>query len=316
MEPDFTDGQEPDPRAAESEPTALDDFYESIRTWARAYPTDIFHVPTRDGWKRLHEAAQAAGLNGIDAFSADSMRHVITKVCAYMEAAIERAKLSQESAWVPIHPKHGPLWSMTTSEPNPDRLPSYPLRALMFADAALRPSEGPAEASRVLAEPAGAREHVAGDDCWCDPTVEFVAETDAEYILEMVDAYEAHMPMTDGAVKAHVVRMRKIAAALQEPSAQEPDFTDGQEPEPRAAESEPTEHPWRCFHCGVGAPAASLDAPEVLRQRLGLRASEILERWETDDDYGVEHVLRDFAAALATRKPKSSPAPACATPRR
>lgn len=41
-------------------------------------------------------------------------------------------------------------------------------------------------------------------------------QSDAGYITEMADAYEAHMPMTDGAVKAHVVKMRKIAARLSE----------------------------------------------------------------------------------------------------
>jgi hypothetical protein len=39
-------------------------------------------------------------------------------------------------AWVPVHPKNGPLWSMTTDKPDPARLPSYPLRALVFSDGA------------------------------------------------------------------------------------------------------------------------------------------------------------------------------------
>ncbi len=49
-------------------------------------------------------------------------------------------------AWVPIHPRNGPLWSMTTDKPDPERLPaSYPLRPLVFADGTpgvTLPSEG------------------------------------------------------------------------------------------------------------------------------------------------------------------------------
>jgi hypothetical protein len=36
-------------------------------------------------------------------------------------------------AWVPVHPKNGPLWSMTTDDPNTERLPSYPLMNLYTA---------------------------------------------------------------------------------------------------------------------------------------------------------------------------------------
>jgi hypothetical protein len=42
---------------------------------------------------------------------------------------------AQPAAWVPIHPRNGPLWSMTTDTPSAERLPgSYPLRPLVFAD--------------------------------------------------------------------------------------------------------------------------------------------------------------------------------------
>jgi hypothetical protein len=61
---------------------------------------------------------------------------------AYTEHAIPaaqtlRAKLSapepEPVAWVPVHPKNGPLWSMTTDDPNTERLPSYPLMNLYTA---------------------------------------------------------------------------------------------------------------------------------------------------------------------------------------
>jgi hypothetical protein len=50
---------------------------------------------------------------------------------------------AQPVAWVPIHPRNGPLWSMTTDKPDPERLPgSYPLRPLAFADGVSTPDGG------------------------------------------------------------------------------------------------------------------------------------------------------------------------------
>jgi len=49
-------------------------------------------------------------------------------------AGVMAVAASDPAAWVPIHPRSGPLWSMTTDKPNPERLPnSYPLRPLVFA---------------------------------------------------------------------------------------------------------------------------------------------------------------------------------------
>lgn len=45
-----------------------------------------------------------------------------------------KPKLSvKPAAYVPVHPKSGPLWSMTTDDPNTERLPSYPLMKLYTA---------------------------------------------------------------------------------------------------------------------------------------------------------------------------------------
>lgn len=74
---------------AETLSVRMEDALLKIKTWAEAYPEDIFHVPTSDEWKRLHEAAKAAGLNGIDAFSAANMRHVITQVQAIVDRALQ-----------------------------------------------------------------------------------------------------------------------------------------------------------------------------------------------------------------------------------
>lgn len=38
-------------------------------------------------------------------------------------------------AWVPVHPKNGPLWAMTTVDPSPEHLPSYPLQPLYASPA-------------------------------------------------------------------------------------------------------------------------------------------------------------------------------------
>lgn len=72
------------------EPTAerMEDALHKIKVWSEAYPVEVFHIPTSDEWKRLHEAAQAAGLHGIDAFSAANMRHVITQVQAIVDSAL------------------------------------------------------------------------------------------------------------------------------------------------------------------------------------------------------------------------------------
>ena len=45
-------------------------------------------------------------------------------------------------AWVPVHPRTGELWSMTTNDPSPERLPnSYPLRGLVFATPPTEPAQ-------------------------------------------------------------------------------------------------------------------------------------------------------------------------------
>ncbi len=50
--------------------------------------------------------------------------------------------LSQPCAWVPIHPRNGPLWSMTTDQPDAERLPaSYPLRPLTWTPG-VHPNDG------------------------------------------------------------------------------------------------------------------------------------------------------------------------------
>jgi hypothetical protein len=53
-------------------------------------------------------------------------------------------------AVVPVHPRNGPLWSMTTADPDPERLPhSYPLMKLYGAAQEPVP---PAQVRAFLAE--------------------------------------------------------------------------------------------------------------------------------------------------------------------
>ena len=60
------------------------------------------------------------------------MRHVDSLVAEAAELAARLAEIERQEpvAWVPIHPRTGPLWSMTTGSPDEERLPHYPLKPL------------------------------------------------------------------------------------------------------------------------------------------------------------------------------------------
>lgn len=61
--------------------------------------------------------------------------------------------MSKPVAWVPIHPRNGPLWAMATDKPDPERLPnSYPLRPLAFADEA-QAAPAPQPSAQAVAHP-------------------------------------------------------------------------------------------------------------------------------------------------------------------
>jgi len=63
------------------------DAIDETRQWAKAYPVEIFHEPTKDELKRAHEVLKANGM-GLDAISASNMRHVITQVVKILDAAL------------------------------------------------------------------------------------------------------------------------------------------------------------------------------------------------------------------------------------
>lgn len=47
-----------------------------------------------------------------------------------LAARLAEIEAQEPVAWVPIHPRTGPLWSMATGSPDPERLPHYPLMPL------------------------------------------------------------------------------------------------------------------------------------------------------------------------------------------
>jgi hypothetical protein len=60
-------------------------------------------------------------------------------------------------ASVPIHPKTGPLWAMTTDKPDSERLPSYPLMALYTSPPAQRKPLTDEEISKCWGQVGGTR---------------------------------------------------------------------------------------------------------------------------------------------------------------
>lgn len=109
--------------------------------------------------------------------------------------------MSKPVAWVPIHPRNGPLWAMATDKPDPERLPnSYPLRPLAFADEA-QAAPAPEPSAQAVREP-GDPLH---DDAYVRGVAVGFAEDDSRRttLLRIAD------------------RMQKLAAAPQPaPSAQ------------------------------------------------------------------------------------------------
>lgn len=55
-----------------------------------------------------------------------------------LAARLAEIEAQEPVAWVPIHPRTGPLWSMTTGSPDPERLPHYPLKPLYTCRSAKR----------------------------------------------------------------------------------------------------------------------------------------------------------------------------------
>jgi hypothetical protein len=60
------------------------------------------------------------------------------------------AQGAEPVAYVPVHPRTGPLWSNTTADPNPERLPSYPLMSLYTRPANDELRQAAARADKLL----------------------------------------------------------------------------------------------------------------------------------------------------------------------
>jgi hypothetical protein len=95
-----------------------------------------------------------------------------------------QGEAQQPTAWVPIHPRNGPLWAMTTSDPSPERLPSsYPLRPVYWA------AQGEAQQPDWQATHGCTHECREGTRCQCD--VE----------LRKAQQQESRKPLTDERVR-------------------------------------------------------------------------------------------------------------------
>jgi hypothetical protein len=60
-------------------------------------------------------------------------KHDAAETALHAALAQEEQTAQKPIAFVPVHPRNGPLWSMTTNEPSQERLPSYPLMPLYTA---------------------------------------------------------------------------------------------------------------------------------------------------------------------------------------
>lgn len=110
--------------------TTLDPTKEELRKLLHAALAAMEQAPepSNEDLARLASQHNAWGIG--------STRH---NAIAFARAALKLPRAagtpSQPVAWVPVHPQHGALWANTTADPSPERLPSYPLRGVVWADA-------------------------------------------------------------------------------------------------------------------------------------------------------------------------------------
>lgn len=68
-----------------------------------------------------------------------------------LAARLAKVEQAEPVAWVPMHPRFGALWAMTTATPSEERLPShYPLSPLYTRPAT--PAAKPCRCAEVLAD--------------------------------------------------------------------------------------------------------------------------------------------------------------------
>ncbi len=67
-----------------------------------------------------------------------------------LAARLAEIEAQEPVAWVPIHPRTGPLWSMTTGSPDEERLPHYPLKPLYTRPAT--PAAKPCRCAEAVGE--------------------------------------------------------------------------------------------------------------------------------------------------------------------
>ena len=112
---------------------------DSFSVWKRAVTTVL-----------AFRAAVTGAAAELQRLSAE--RDELVRENAELAARLAEIEAQEPVAWVPIHPRTGPLWSMTTGSPDPERLPHYPLMPLYTCPA---PDWKTAERDAALAELAG-----------------------------------------------------------------------------------------------------------------------------------------------------------------
>ena len=101
----------------------LKDFEALVRADERAQPAPV-QEPVWIQPDHLQKAQTAPFLCRVEPHKRDDF------VPLYTTPPAQPAPVQEPVASVPIHPKTGPLWAMTTDKPDPERLPSYPLMSL------------------------------------------------------------------------------------------------------------------------------------------------------------------------------------------
>lgn len=107
---------------------ALSDLLAALDAAQQAPPAAVPTI-TRE---EAREGQKWKGMGGAIAYQlierhAENWSDVGLMMDAWLEANTPAPPAAVPDAWVPLHPKTGPLWSMATAEPSTERMPSYAL---------------------------------------------------------------------------------------------------------------------------------------------------------------------------------------------
>lgn len=116
-------------------------------------------MTTLKEWAEAHGVTfvgRSAGVYTAGAVAAGALEELFAELDALrrerddLAARLAKVEQAEPVAWVPMHPRQGALWAMTTATPSEERLPShYPLSPLYASSA---PAAAPEQADNVAAE--------------------------------------------------------------------------------------------------------------------------------------------------------------------